>query len=31
VYEDGFDSIAELKRWFAEHYGLPFEGEVIYW
>lgn len=28
---DGFSSFAEMKRWFAEVHGLPFEGEMIVW
>ncbi|MDZ7824437.1 MAG: hypothetical protein U5K75_10660 [Ahrensia sp.] len=28
---DGFDSVAEFNKWFADHYGLPFHGVLIKW
>lgn len=28
---DGFESWADMSRWFEETYGLPFHGVVIYW
>lgn len=28
---DGFDSLRAFRLFFAERYGLPFEGELIEW
>ncbi len=29
--QDGFEIWDEFVAWFEDHYGLPFEGVVIYW
>lgn len=29
--KDGFDGFCELSDWFANRYGLPFEGFVVSW
>ncbi len=29
--KDGFDSWEEMREWFKERYGLPFEGVLITW
>ncbi len=29
--QDGFDSWIEMRDWFDERYGLPFEGVLITW
>lgn len=31
AHKDGFDSWAEMRDWFDERYGLPFEGILITW
>ena len=28
---DGFDSWPEMRNWFSDRYGLPFEGVLIEW
>lgn len=28
---DGFESVASMKDWFRDRYGLPFEGHRIMW
>lgn len=29
--KDGFGDFMEMADWFADRYGLPFDGVVIYW
>jgi len=31
AHDDGFSSFSEMEAWFDAQYGLPFEGELIYW
>ena len=31
AHQDGFDSWKEMRDWFKERYGLPFEGVLITW
>jgi len=29
--QDGFDDPLQMRAWFRDHYGLPFEGQLIAW
>ena len=29
--DDGFESWAEMRAWFEETHGLPFNGEIVQW
>jgi hypothetical protein len=31
VRADGFDNFSDMADFFAKHYGLPFEGQLIEW
>ena len=31
VRADGFASWNEFEKWFEDHYGLPFDGQVVFW